>query len=78
MNYSKEEFTKKLIEFFERHDPLKVEVVDEVVEKFNDKQEEVFNHLTQLYAEKHGVDEVTVSNKSIFALPRSSNSGFAK
>jgi hypothetical protein len=43
MNYTKELFTQKLIEFFERHDPLKVQLVDEIVEKFMNQKEAVLN-----------------------------------
>lgn len=76
MNYTKELFTQKLIEFFERHDPLKVQLVDEIVEKFMNQQEAVFKHLTALYADKNDVEIDKVSNDSIFSLPPSANSGY--
>lgn len=76
MNYTKEQFTKKLIEFFERHDPLKVELVQDIVSRFNDQQEEVFKHLTALYADKNNIEIGKISNDSIFSIPPSSNSSY--
>jgi hypothetical protein len=76
MTYTKEQFTKKLIEFFERHDPLKIHLVDEITNRFYDQQEEVFKHLTALYAEKNEIDVGEISNDSIFSIPPSPNSGY--
>ena len=76
MNYTKELFTQKLMEFFERQDPLKKNIVPEIVDKFMDEQELVFKHLADVYAKKNGVDDITISNESIFSIPGSKHSGF--
>jgi hypothetical protein len=75
MYYSKEMFAQKLREFFERHDPLKIEIVDDIVDRFPNQQEKVFKHLTKLYAEKAGVDDVQISSDSIMTIPTSPNQG---
>lgn len=77
MEYSEEVFKKKLVEFFDRHDPEKANIIPDIVEKFSGEQELVFKHLTNLYAEKHGVDDITITNDSIFSVPGSSHSGYA-
>ena len=64
-NNSKELFTIKLTEFFERHDPSKVFLVPKIVEKFPDRQEAVFAHLTEIYVTNKAdsqVSEDTVFN----------------
>jgi hypothetical protein len=76
MNYSKELFTQKLIEFFERHDPLKVQLVGDIVNKFNNHQEEVFKHLTTLYAEKNDIDVNKITNTEVFSIPPAQNSSY--
>jgi hypothetical protein len=76
MDYTKDLFTQKLYEFFQRHDPVKQTIVPEIVEKYHENQEIVFKHLTELYAKKHGVEDALISNDSIFSLPPSSHSGF--
>ena len=76
MNYSEELFTQKLIEFFERHDPLKVQLVANIVEKFNDQQEEVFKHLTALYAEKNDIDISKITDSEVFSIPPAQNSSY--
>jgi hypothetical protein len=76
MNYTKEEFTQKLLAFFDRHDPLKAHLVEEIVEKFNTKQKEVFDHLTRIYAEKNDITVGEISNEAIFSLPPTANSAY--
>ena len=77
MKYSEDLYRQKLSEFFERHDKEKLSIVDDILEKFPKKQEEVFKHLTALYAKKEGTDDVVVSNSSIFSVPTEANSGIA-
>ena len=76
MNYTKEQFTQKLIEFFNRHDPLKTQLVDDIAERFHDDQETVFKHLTALYAEKNDIDGDEITNDAIFSIPPKSNSSY--
>jgi len=76
MNYSKELFTKKLIEFFDRQDPLKKTIVPDIVEKFMNHQDTVFKHLSKIYAEKNGVEDAVISNDSIFAVPTTNHSSY--
>jgi hypothetical protein len=75
MDYTKDMYAQKLREFFERHDPLKVAIVDDIVDRFPNQQEKVFKHLTKLYAEKAGVDDIHISNDSIMTIPPSPNQG---
>lgn len=49
MHYKKEEFEKRLKEFFDRHDPAKADMAHTIASKFHLHQEEVFEHLTDLY-----------------------------
>lgn len=53
MDYNKELFAQKLNEFFERQDPLKKVIVPKIVDKFHDEQENVFKHLSAIYAKKN-------------------------
>lgn len=75
MNYDKDMYAQKLREFFERHDPLKIEMVDEIVDRFPNQQETVFNHLTKLYAKKEGVDDIQISSDSIMSIPPTPHQG---
>jgi hypothetical protein len=75
MEYSKEMYKQKLAEFFQRHDKSKLEIVDDIAERFPKRQEDVFKHLTAIYSKIEGTDEVTISNDSIFSIPTSANSG---
>ena len=75
MNYNKDMYAQKLREFFERHDPLKIELVDEIVDRFPNQQEKVFSHLTKLYAKKAGIDDISVSKSSIMSIPPAPNQG---
>lgn len=77
MEYSKEMYKQKLTEFFNRHDTSKLSIVDEIAERFPDRQEDVFNHLTAVYSKIEGTDDVTISNDSIFSVPSSANTGIA-
>lgn len=75
MDYNKELFAQKLNEFFERQDPLKKVIVPKIVDKFHDEQENVFKHLSAIYAKKNGVEDITITDDTIFAVPGSSHSG---
>ncbi|MDX1652477.1 MAG: hypothetical protein R3277_08300 [Brumimicrobium sp.] len=75
MQYSEDMYAQKLREFFERHDPMKIEIVGDIVDKFPNQQETVFKHLTQLYAKKEGVDDITISSDSIMSIPPSPHQG---
>ncbi len=77
MKYSKEMYKQKLIEFFNRHDKSKLSIVNEISERFPEQQEDVFKHLTSIYAKLEGTSEITVSNESLFSVPSSANSGIA-
>tara|TARA_B100000508_G_scaffold55003_3_gene42744 strand:- start:122260 stop:122493 length:234 start_codon:yes stop_codon:yes gene_type:complete len=77
MNYSKEMYKQKLNEFFNRHDQSKLHLVDKIADQFPDQQEEVFKHLTAIYAKKEGTDDVIISEDSIFSVPTGANSGIA-
>lgn len=76
MDYNKELFAQKLTEFFDRQDPLKKVIVPEIVEKFHDEQEKVFKHLSATYAKKNNVEDITISNDTIFAVPGTKHSGY--
>lgn len=77
MKYSEEMYKQKLNEFFERHDKSKLSIVDDIVEKFPDRQEDVFKHLAATYSKIEGTDEVVISNDSIFSVPPNANTGVA-
>lgn len=76
MENSKEAFTKKLLMFFDRHDPSNKRKVPEIVSKFHGHEDEVFEHLTQRYADVEG-DEHTkkVSSGEGISVPSGANSG---
>lgn len=67
-------YRQKLVEFFNRHDPTKLELVDEIVEKFPDQQQEVFDHLTKVYTNED-IIKSAVSSQTIFAIPPKQNMG---
>ncbi len=76
MQYSKEEFTHKLMKFFERHDPAKKFAVPEIVQKFHGHEEVVLDHLSERYAEKEGPHTPKVSGSSYGpSVPGSANAG---
>ena len=56
MKRSKAEFEQKLKEFFERHDPSKLEIAHTVAAHFIDHQDEVFEHLSEVYHKKEGIE----------------------
>ncbi len=49
---TKQQFELRLKEFFERHDPAKEELAHVIASKFHLHQEQVFEHLTEIY-DKH-------------------------
>lgn len=72
MHRSLEQFEQKLKEFFERHDPAKIEIAHTIAHRFVNHQDEVFEHLSDLYHKKEGID---VSTDSIFNAPFGPNTG---
>lgn len=54
MQLSKEMFKKKLVEFFERHDPDKILLAPKIAEEFINHQDRVFQHLTKIYEKDQG------------------------
>ncbi|MGM0479089.1 MAG: hypothetical protein ACQERC_07675 [Bacteroidota bacterium] len=75
MKYPKDLYEQKLNEFFDRHDPEKKAIAKKIVERFPERQEDVFNHLTAIYAKKEGTDEFIISDDSILSVPTGPNSG---
>ncbi len=49
MHFSKQNFEIRLREFFERHDPAKVDLAHVLANRFHLHQDEVFQHLTKHY-----------------------------
>jgi hypothetical protein len=77
MQYDEELYKQKLNEFFDRRDPSKKSIVDKIVEKFPNKQDTVFKYLSALYAKKDGVEDITISEDTIFNVPMGPNTGIA-
>lgn len=65
MHRSKEEFEQKLKEFFHRHDEAKTGLAHTIASRFVNHQDEIFEHLSELYHEKEGIH---VDEDSIFAV----------
>lgn len=63
MKLSREDFEKKLEEFFGRHDESKIELAHTLSHRFVNHQDEVFEHLSDLYHEKEGIE---VTEDAIF------------
>ena len=72
MKRSRETFEKVIREFFDRHDPEKRSLAHRIAHEFEDHQDEVIEHLNELYTDKDKV----VSEEQIFAPVSSSNSGY--
>ncbi len=72
MHRSLEDFEQKLKEFFDRHDPSKKGLSHTIAKQFVNHQDEVFEHLSELYHEKEGID---VSEDSIFRTSFGPSSG---
>ncbi len=72
MEGSKALFKQKLMEFFERHDPDKVFLVPKIADKFENQEDQVFEHLTKLYAEK---ECHLISDDSLLSLIPSPHEG---
>lgn len=78
MEYNKAEFTDKLIQFFDRHDPSKKKIVPKIVREFSGQEEEVFAHLTHKYADVEGEHHTRkVEGGETISAPGSANSGDA-
>lgn len=74
MDYTKEEFTRKLIEFFDRHDPDKKRMVPAMVEEFEGQEDEVFAELTSRYVDTDG-DHTAKKSGGGTAVPNNPNTG---
>lgn len=76
MDYTKEEFTEKLIKFFDRHAPSKKKMVPKIVREFHGHEEEVFDHLTRKYADVEGEEHTKkVSGSEATSAPNAANAG---
>ena len=68
MHRTKEEFEKKLREFFDRHDKSKKKLAPAIAEKFYNNQDEIFEHLSEVYHKKEHIDD---SEKTLMSGPLS-------
>lgn len=75
MKYSPEMYEQKLNEVFERHDPQNKYLSKEIAEKFPDRQREVFDHLTAIYANRDGTLEDVMNKETILTIPPRANTG---
>lgn len=75
MEYTKAEFSAKLLQFFDRHDPSKKPVVPEIVRKFHGHEEEVLDHLANRYTAKEGKHTKKTSATKGPSVPSSANAG---
>lgn len=77
MEYTKAEFSAKLLQFFDRHDPSKKPVVPEIVKKFHGHEEEVLDHLANRYTTKEGkhTKKTSASATTGPSVPSSANAG---
>ncbi|HAW19178.1 MAG TPA: hypothetical protein DCX14_03265 [Flavobacteriales bacterium] len=64
MKRTREDFEQKLEEFFERHDDTKMGLAHTLSHRFVNHQNEVFEHLSELYHKREGLEEV--SDTAIF------------
>ena len=69
---TKEDFEKKLKEFFHRHDPERAILSGQIASHFINHQDEIFEHLTELYAEKAGID---IHDDALFSVNFGPNYG---
>lgn len=57
-------FKRRLLDFFERHDPANKSLVEPIAEKFPGKEEEVFNTLNKFYMDKpNGIEREAVEKE---------------
>jgi hypothetical protein len=75
MNYSPEMYEQKLNEFFDRHDQNHKFLSSEIAERFPDRQKDVFEHLTAIYAKKAGTLEDAMNKEVILSIPPKANTG---
>lgn len=68
-------YEQKLNEFFDRHDPLNKHLSSKIAEKFPERQEDVFNHLTAVYAKAEGTLEKAMEEDIILTIPPKANTG---
>lgn len=72
MHRTKEEFEQKLKEFFDRHDPAKKGLAHSIAAKFHNNQDEIFEHLSEVYHKKEHIDD---SEKTLMSGPLSGFTG---
>ncbi len=72
MHRSLEDFEQKLKEFFDRHDKDKKGLSHTIAKHFVNHQDEVFEHLSELYHKKEGID---VTEDAIFNTSFGPNTG---
>lgn len=58
-------FEHKLKEFFDRHDPAKTNLAHTIAHRFVNHQEEVFEHLSEVY---HKKEHIEVTEGDIFGF----------
>ncbi|HLV42614.1 MAG TPA: hypothetical protein VKY37_10065 [Brumimicrobium sp.] len=75
MNYTPEMYRQKLEEVFERHDPGHKYLSEKIVERFPNRQKEVFEHLTAVYAKREGNLDKILNEDSIMSIPPSPHTG---
>lgn len=75
MNYSHEMYVQKLNEVFERHDPLNKHLSTKIAEKFPDRQKDVFEHLTAIYAKRDGTLDKALEEDFVLTIPPKANTG---
>ncbi len=64
MHQKKLEFETKLKAFFDRHDPSKKDLAHRIASQFVNHQDEVFEHLSDLFHKKEGIE---VTETAIFS-----------
>ena len=75
MNYKPAMYVQKLNEVFERHDPSHKYLSERIAEQFPDRQKEVFEHLTAVYAQRDGTLDDVLNEEYILSIPPSPHTG---
>lgn len=68
-------YEQKLNEFFDRHDPLNKHLSARISKEFPDRQKDVFEHLTAVYAKRDGTLEHALEHEVILSIPPKANTG---
>ena len=75
MKYTPQMYEQKLNEFFDRHDPGNKYLSPKIAQDFPDRQREVFDHLTAVYANREGTLEDVMNKETILSIPPRANTG---